>query len=261
VTVIDHGMAEGGSPFLVMELLQGSDLAHDLRDKKRLGMSATLELVSEVAEALAAADEGGIVHRDLKPQNLFLAESGGRREWKVLDFGVSKILESGRDLTQGAAVGTPSYMSPEQARGEPVDHRADVFALGVIAYRVLTGRPAFTGPDSASTLYNVVHVQPARPSELVRVNIDVERVLALALSKERDRRFSSSLMFAAALREAARQRLDERLRRDADALLEDQPWGKDLLQVLRDEAKRWSNSRIAAQRSPAQRNQARRRSR
>mgnify|MGYP003379324657 CR=1 FL=1 len=85
-----------------------------------------------------------------------------------------------RDRTQGAAVGTPSYMSPEQARGAPVDHRADVFALGIVAYRVLTGKPAFTGPDSASTLYNVAHVQPARPADLAKLGEDVERALALA---------------------------------------------------------------------------------
>jgi eukaryotic-like serine/threonine-protein kinase len=245
VQMLDHGLAEGGSPFLVMELLSGKDLAADLRDKKRLGMGATLGLIGEVAQALSAADEAGIVHRDLKPQNLFSAEHGATRTWKVLDFGVSKILASGKDLTMGAAVGTPSYMSPEQARGEEVDHRADVFALGVIAYRVITGRPAFTGPDSASTLYNVVHVQPVRPSELVRVGPDIERALALALAKEKERRFASAIMFATALTEAARQRLDERLRKDADALLAEQPWGQDLLQVLKDDAKRWQTSKAA----------------
>ena len=243
VKILDRGVAEGGSPFLVMEMLEGHDLAHILREQKRLGMSAALELVSHVAQALAAAEEGGIVHRDLKPQNLFLVEAVGVRTWKVLDFGVAKVLEGGKELTMGAAVGTPSYMSPEQARGESVDHRADVFALGIVAYRVITGRPAFTGPDSPSTLYNVVHVQPARPRDLVKVSEDVERVLALALAKDRARRFSSSMMFSAALREAARQGLDERMRRDADALLQEQPWGGDLLQVLKDSAKPWGRSK------------------
>jgi serine/threonine-protein kinase len=229
VTMIESGLLEGRVPYLVMELLEGRDLAELLREKKRFGMSATIELITQVASALAAADESGIVHRDLKPQNLFLIERGGQQLWKVLDFGVSKLLEAGKDLTMGAAIGTPSYMSPEQARGEAVDHRADVFALGIVLYRVLTGRPAFTAPDSASTLYNVVHVQPARPREFVRLDPDVERVICLALAKEPERRFSSSLMLAAALREAARHRLDERLRKDADALLREQPWGKDVL--------------------------------
>jgi tRNA A-37 threonylcarbamoyl transferase component Bud32 len=252
VKVLDRGVADGGSPFLVMEYLEGRDLARILREQKRLGTARALELVSQVAQALAAAEEGGIVHRDLKPQNLFFSEAGGKRIWKVLDFGVAKVLEGGKDLTMGAAVGTPSYMSPEQARGEPVDHRADVFALGVVAYRVLTGRPAFTGPESASTLYNVVHVQPVRPGEVARLSRDIERVLAIALAKDRTRRFSSSMMFAAALREAARDNLDERLRRDADALLEEQPWGADLLQMHKHEAKPWGRSRhVRASRASA----------
>lgn len=238
VRVLDRGVAEGGAPFLVMELLSGFDLAHHLREKKRLGMGATIDLIDQIASALAAADEAGIVHRDLKPQNLFLSEGSNRKTWKVLDFGVSKILEGSKDLTMGAAVGTPSYMSPEQARGEPVDHRADVFALGIVTYRVITGRPAFTAPDSAGTLYNVVQVQPVRPGELVRVPEDVERVLAIALAKERGRRFSSSTMFATALREAARQRLDDRLRRDADDIIAEHPWGTDLLQVMKSRAAR-----------------------
>jgi len=239
VKVLDRGVAEGGAPFLVMELLEGKDLAQILREHRRLGMSEALELVQQVGEALAAADEGGIVHRDLKPQNLFRVQAAGMNTWKVLDFGVSKVKDAAKELTMGAAVGTPSYMSPEQARGAPVDHRADVFALGIVAYRVLTGRPAFTGPDGASTLYNVAHVQPARPSDLARLGDDVDRALALALAKETDRRFSSSTMFATALSEAAKNRLDDRLRRDADALLEAQPWGTDVLQVLKAENKRW----------------------
>ncbi len=228
VTVLDHGMTESGAPFLVMELLQGRDLGQHLREKKRLGMSAVVELTLQVADALSVADQAKIVHRDLKPQNLFLSEGGTEREWKVLDFGVSKILDGAENLTLGAAVGTPSYMSPEQARGGDVDHRADVFALGVIIYRTLTGRPAFTASDSVATLYNVVHAQPARPSEFVRMGADVERVLALALAKDPERRFSSALMLATALREAARDRLDPRLRQDADALIGQQPWGKSL---------------------------------
>jgi serine/threonine-protein kinase len=240
VRMIESGLAGGRVPYLVMELLEGRDLADILREKQRLGTSASIELVTQVAAALAVADEHGIVHRDLKPQNLFLCERGGERLWKVLDFGVSKLLESGKDLTMGAAIGTPSYMSPEQARGEEVDHRADVFALAIVCYRVLTGRPAFTAPDSASTLYNVAHVQPVQPSELVRVDADVERVLALGLAKERDRRFASSLMFATALREAAKHRLDERLRKDADALIAENPWGKDIFEHLREQAKKAS---------------------
>lgn len=227
VRVLGSGFTIEGAPYIAMELLEGEDLASKLRRKGKLGVSATLELIEEVSRALAVADASGIVHRDLKPQNLFQVESGGRRTWKVLDFGVSKVMASSGTLTQGAAVGTPSYMSPEQAKGADVDHRADVFAVGVIAYRCLTGRPAFTGPDMVSTLYNVLHVQPTRPSDLVRVPEDVERVLALAMAKRRERRLGSTSMFAAALQDAAKQRLDARLRQDADSLLHTHPWGID----------------------------------
>jgi serine/threonine-protein kinase len=224
VRTIELGNSQDGAPFIAMELLKGEDLAELLREKKRLALSAVVELVLEVAQALSVADDAGIVHRDVKPQNLFLAEEGRKKIWKVLDFGVSKIRETAGTLTHGAAVGTPSYMSPEQAMAHEVDHRADVFALGVIAYRTLTGRPAFTGPDSVSTLYNVVHVQPARPGDFASVHPDVDRVLALVLAKEPARRFSTATMFAAALRDAAQGRLDQRLRDAADALISEQPW-------------------------------------
>ncbi|MEZ4375618.1 MAG: serine/threonine-protein kinase [Polyangiaceae bacterium] len=227
VRVFGTGHAPDGAPFIAMELLEGEDLAQKLRRKRRLGISATLALVEEVSRALTVAEDAGIVHRDLKPQNLFQVSGPKEQRWKILDFGVSKVMASTGTLTQGAAVGTPSYMSPEQAKGSDVDHRADVFALGVIAYRCLTGRPAFTGPDMISTLYNVLHVQPTQPSKLARLPSDVERVLALALAKPRDRRLGSASMFAAALHEAVRHRLDERLRRDADALLLAHPWGVD----------------------------------
>ncbi len=227
VRVLGTGHAPDGAPFIAMEFLEGEDLAQKLRRKRRLGISATLALVEEVSRALTVAEDAGIVHRDLKPQNLFQVETPGGQRWKILDFGVSKVMASTGTLTQGAAVGTPSYMAPEQAKGADVDHRADVFALGVIAYRCLTGSPAFTGPDMISTLYNVLHVQPTQPSELARLPRDVERVLALALAKQRERRLGSASMFAAALHEAVRHRLDERLRRDADALLAQHGWGID----------------------------------
>ena len=228
VRVLESGQAADGSPYLAMEYLEGNDLAHHLRESKRLGTKATLELVSHVADGLSAVQEAGVVHRDLKPQNIFRAKSEpGDRVWKILDFGVATIGAAGGTLTQGAAIGTPSYMAPEQARGEAVDHRADVFALGVIAYRSLTGRPAFTGPDSMSTMYNVVHVQPVKPSDLVKLHEDVDRVLALVLAKAPGRRFSSASTFSAALRDAARGGLDDRFRRDADELLQAHPWGSD----------------------------------
>jgi len=228
VEVLGMGQAPDGAPFIAMELLRGRDLGELLRETKRLPPGEVIEIVSQVARALAAADEAGIVHRDIKPQNVFMTEQGARRTWKVLDFGVSKVREATSHLTQGAAIGTPSYMSPEQARGTDVDHRSDVFSLGVIAYRCLTGRPAFTAQEAVLTLYNVVHVQPARPGDFADLPDDVGRVLVLALAKDRDRRFTTATLFAAALTDAFRGRLDARLRADADALLAEQPWGSEV---------------------------------
>ncbi len=228
VRVLESGTAADGSPYLAMELLEGHDLGHHLREHKRLGIKAALDLVTQVADGLSAVHDAGIVHRDLKPQNIFRARSGlTGRVWKILDFGVASLGAGTSNLTQGAAIGTPSYMAPEQARGEVIDHRSDVFALGVIAYRALTGRPAFTGPDSMSTMYNVVHVQPVQPSSLVKLPVDVDRVLALALAKDPARRLSSASTLAAALKDSAREGLDPRFRSDADALIADCPWGSD----------------------------------
>lgn len=233
VRVLDTGRAPDGSPYLVMELLKGRDLGELLRETRRLSLNQTLELADQVAEALSVARDHGVVHRDLKPQNLFRSEEPGGACWKVLDFGVSKVMGSSATLTRGSTIGTPSYMAPEQARGREVDHRADIFALGINVYRALTGRPAFTGSDMMATLYNVVHVQPVKPSDVLRFGTPAQEdavnlVLALALAKDVERRFSSATLFATALRDAVRGQLDQRLRLDAEALLHEQPWGQDV---------------------------------
>src|SRR5213078_4696208 len=146
VRVLEVGTTAGEAPFLVMERLRGLDLAHQLRRQRRLPLAQTKVLVDQIAIGLEAARVAGIVHRDLKPHNVFLAEDGGLRRWKILDFGVSKSGGSGT-LTQGHVVGTPAYMAPEQARGEDVDHRADVYSLAAIIFRAITGHPVFTGKD------------------------------------------------------------------------------------------------------------------
>ncbi|HEU4726370.1 MAG TPA: protein kinase, partial [Kofleriaceae bacterium] len=182
VRVLEVGTTAGELPFLAMERLRGHDLAHQLRRQRRLPLLDTKVLVDQVAVGLEAARVAGIVHRDLKPHNVFLAEEGGLRRWKILDFGVSKAGGSGT-LTQGHVVGTPAYMAPEQARGEDVDHRADVYSLAAIIYRSVTGHPAFSGKDVPTTLYDVVYRVPTQPSLLAPVPGDVDRVLALGLAK------------------------------------------------------------------------------
>ncbi len=232
VRVLASGRADDGSPYFAMELLTGSDLADLLRARDQLTLRETVDLVSQVARGLEVTQEAGIVHRDIKPRTLFLSKSGGSEIWKVLDFGISKVAEGAGTLTHGAAIGTPSYMSPEQALGKTeVDHRSDIFSLALVAYRCLTGRPAFTAPDPAVTMLNIRYAQPVRPAELGSLPEDIDAVLALALAKDPDRRFRSATSFAAALRDASRGELDEAFRKNAAALLAEHPWGSDLAEA------------------------------
>lgn len=236
VTVYDVGEADDGAPFIAMELLRGTDLSALLRQQHQLDLAAVLDLVDEVARGLAAAHAASIVHRDLKPQNIFLSERAGRKAvWKVLDFGVSKLDDTTGTLTRSAVIGTPGYMSPEQARGSEADMRSDIFGLGAVTYRALTGRPPFKGSDTPQILFEIVYRSPMRPSELVRsLHPDVELALALALAKGAADRFSSALEFAAALRSAADGGLDPTLRERGASVLAVQPWGRQVV-----DAQRW----------------------
>ncbi|HEX8114264.1 MAG TPA: serine/threonine-protein kinase [Kofleriaceae bacterium] len=227
VRVLEVGTTASEIPFLVMERLRGADLAAQLRRQRRLALPPTKVLVDQVAIGLEAARVAGIVHRDLKPHNVFFAEDGGLRRWKILDFGVSKAGGSGT-LTQGHVVGTPAYMAPEQARGEDVDHRADVYSLAAILFRAVTGHPVFSGKDVPSTLYEVVYRVPTRPSALAELPPDVDRVLALGLAKDPRERFGFALELARWFSAAVAQGLDPDQRRRADDLIARYPWGASL---------------------------------
>jgi eukaryotic-like serine/threonine-protein kinase len=225
--VLEVGATEGEVPFMAMERLAGHDLAYHLRRRRRLSPRKVVALVRQVGRGLEAAHRAGVIHRDIKPQNLFLAElPNGRAQWKILDFGVSKLAGGRGTLTRGHVVGTPGYMAPEQARGEHVDNRADLYALAAIAYRALTGQAPFSGKDVPSTLYEVVYKTPARPSELTELPADIDRVLAIGLAKDPDDRFASGEELADALGDAARGELSDELRRRAERLQEDWPWAK-----------------------------------
>jgi eukaryotic-like serine/threonine-protein kinase len=224
VKVLEVGTTAGEVPFLAMERLRGHDLAHQLRRVRKLQLPQAIPLAEQVALGLEAAREAGIVHRDLKPHNVFLAEQAGVHRWKILDFGVSKQGGSGT-LTQGHVVGTPAYMAPEQARGEDVDHRADVYSLAAILYRAVTGHPAFTGKDVPTTLYDVVYRVPTQPSMLAALPGDVDRVLALGLAKDRKDRFATALELATWFASAVRESLTSEQRQRADDLAARQPWG------------------------------------
>lgn len=219
VEVIEVG--ESPLPHLVMERLEGETLSGILRERRTLPMAEVVELVSQVGSGIAAAKESGIVHRDLKPQNVFRHVD----TWKVLDFGVARAIDQGDTLTAGQIVGTPSYMSPEQANGEGVDHRTDLYALAAIAYRALTGHPPFASTDVAETLYRVVHTRPMRPSLLApELPGDVDLVLAIGMAPHREDRFASGAELAAALRDAGHGNLAHALRARGSALVHATGW-------------------------------------
>jgi serine/threonine-protein kinase len=204
VRVYELSPPDAPVPYIAMERLFGTDLAARLRSTTRLPSDELVVLLDQVAQALEVARRAGVVHRDLKPHNLFLHEGA---TWKVLDFGVSKLEAGGEGtLTGDGIVGTPQYMAPEQASGGTVTHTADIYALGAIAYRCLTGRAPFKGRDFAELVYQVVHAAPIRPSLLGRVSHAIEDVLAVAMAKDPEQRFQSALEFSRAFVAARRGR-------------------------------------------------------
>jgi tetratricopeptide (TPR) repeat protein len=176
VRVYGFGHAEG-QPYLVMEYVEGESLADKLRRQRRLGSPEALGIARSVAEALAAAWEKGVVHRDVKPSNILLDRKG---QVRVADFGLAKSAAASSDPTltgEGAVVGSPAYMSPEQGRGLPVDFRADVYSLGVVLYEALAGAPPFEGPTPADVVAKHLYAElpslaakrPDLPAALVRL--------------------------------------------------------------------------------------------
>ncbi len=187
ITIYDIGDADG-LLFIVMEFLEGMDLSRKLREEQ-LPYDTKIQIMSDVCAALAFAHGHDVVHRDIKPANIFITSSGGV---KILDFGLARGAAS--DMTQtGRILGTPNYMSPEQIRGDEVDHRADIFSAGVVFYELLTGRKAFEGDTVATTLYKVLETQP-QPVHLIdgRLPVMLSDVIERALAKDRAARFQTS---------------------------------------------------------------------
>ncbi|HEY0476228.1 MAG TPA: serine/threonine-protein kinase, partial [Kofleriaceae bacterium] len=199
VRYVAHGATASGTPFLVMEWLDGEDLRSRL-EREPLTLGESVALVTRVAEALGAAHARGIVHRDLKPSNLFLP--GGRIDQvKVLDFGIAQ--KAGRtQLTQtGTMIGTPGYMAPEQARNHgTIDPRADVFALGCVLFQCLTGAPPFEGDSAIAVLAKILFDEAPRVSALwPEVPEDLDALVAQMLSKQPGLRPGDGANLAAAL--------------------------------------------------------------
>jgi serine/threonine-protein kinase len=228
VKVRDVGRLNGGAPYMVMERLQGETLAAMLRARGQLPLLEVVALARALGAGLSHAHERGVVHRDLKPHNLFLHAHGEALTWTILDFGISKLEDSTGTLTRESLVGTPAYMSPEQALGQPVDHRSDVFSMGSVLYRALTGQPAFPGTQAPRIMFDVAYRMPKRPNEQAGdAPPDIDLVFALALAKDRKQRFDTTSAFAGAFEAASTGSLEASLRARARALLEQHPWGSE----------------------------------
>ena len=192
VEITDFGQLANGLFYVVMELLEGEDLTHALKGGK-LGRAEIIHIFVQVSEALSLAHEKGIVHRDLKPDNVFLVnESGDPRFVKLLDFGIAKVMAGdsvAAGLTEtGVILGTPYYMSPEQARAEVVDHRSDIYALGVMMYRAFTGRLPFVADSTMGVLTRHLTEIPELPSRLSNVDPTTERMIMRCMEKRRGKR-------------------------------------------------------------------------
>ena len=210
VRVMDVGTIEGGQPYIVMELLVGEDLNHRVEREGALAITYAADCLLQAAEAMAHAHAAGIVHRDLKPANLFASTlPDGREVIKVLDFGIAKLSDAatGRDLAKSGAltgehaIGSPSYMAPEQVRNSrSVDHRADIWALGTILYELLTGSAAFDGGGLGEIFANVLQGEPQALRQLrPDVPAALEAAVARCLARDPAERFASVAELARAV--------------------------------------------------------------
>ncbi len=205
VRVIDHGLADDGRPFLAMERLEGATLADLAKQSGGVGSDALLAYMDQLLEALAAAHDRSVIHRDLKPANLFITHEG---RLKVLDFGIARLLEQSADdlrTATGIALGTVSYMAPEQAAGrrDEIDARTDIYAVGAILFRLLSGRRVHEGRNGGEMLLMTAS-RPAPPVASVapQVPAAIAAVVDRALAFDRRERFPDARAMRAALAEA-----------------------------------------------------------
>lgn len=211
VQVYDQGVTEDGRPYIVMEFLSGEPLDRRLDRQGALSLAETAQIINQVCRALAKAHEAGIVHRDLKPENVFIVhdEEDGHEVVKVVDFGIAKFTDNTLGLSSatrtGSVLGTPYYMSPEQARGlRSVDHRADLWSIGVIAFRCVAGKLPFEGEAIGDLLVKICTAPLPVPSQLiVGIPPTFDQWFHRALAREPDQRFQSAQDLAESLAQIA----------------------------------------------------------
>ncbi len=193
VEVLDAGERPDGAPYIVLEFLHGESFGELLRRDEHVEAAFAVPMMERAASALEAAHKAGIVHRDVKPDNLFLVgERGAPYTLKVVDFGMAKVEDAGKLSTTGMTLGTLAYIAPEQALADPVDVRTDVYGLGVVMYRALTGKLPFEVNDDAMLVAHHLFVPPRRPTE-VRPGLDprLETIILCAMRKRPENRYPS----------------------------------------------------------------------
>ncbi len=206
VDIYEFDTLPDGRPFYVMELLEGTDVRSMLNDRGRFAPGEVLEILEPVCSALQVAHENGIVHRDLKASNIFMARSGDKRAIKLLDFGIAKLMhpdasEAGLTVV-GTRLGTSYTMAPEQIRGDGVDPRTDIYALGVVLYHLLTGQYPFRAETMTDIERQHLEAPPPRPSQAAPVSPAFDAIVLRCMEKTPERRFQSAKAFLEALREA-----------------------------------------------------------
>jgi serine/threonine protein kinase len=199
---LGHGTLPDGRPYLILEYIEGPSLREVLHERGALPPAEMLSIVEPLCDALQVAHEAGLIHRDVKASNVILARRNGAVRPVLLDFGLVKLVdEVGPGLTSSRSMlGTPAAMAPEQMRGQPVDPRTDIYALGLLAYHVLTGQPAFGGAPGVVQSYLQVHGPRPRPSAKVDIDPAIDDPIARALAPEPGARFVTARGFAEALR-------------------------------------------------------------
>jgi serine/threonine-protein kinase len=196
IDISDFGQLPDGSTYFVMELLDGQELTKAIENERPIPPERVLHIAKQLCDALGAAHERGIVHRDMKPDNVFLIKRGNDKDFvKVLDFGIAKVGGASSKLTRaGQVFGTPHYMSPEQCSGQAVDHRTDIYAVGVILYEMSVGRVPFDADNLMGILTKHIYEQPIPPHTLpppVNVPAGLEAIILKCLAKQADARYQS----------------------------------------------------------------------